>query len=76
MEQYLTFNSQSNLFGIISKYVREVFPLPELQPILDAPGDVVGLLNLRGQLLPVIQLAKRLGLPSQKFKLSDSVIKG
>ncbi|NJN23175.1 MAG: hypothetical protein HC810_00555 [Acaryochloridaceae cyanobacterium RL_2_7] len=74
MEQYLTFSSHSNVFGIISKYIREVFPLPELQPVVEAPGDVVGLLNLRGQLIPVLQLAKRLGFPAQKFKLSDSVI--
>ena len=74
MEQYLTFSSQSNIFGIMSQYIREVFPLPELQPVLEAPGDVVGLLNLRGQLIPVIQLAKRLGLSAKKFKVSDSVI--
>ena len=74
MEQYLTFSSQSNMFGLVSKHVREVFPLPELQTVVEAPGDVVGLLNLRGQLIPVIQLSKRLGMTHQKFQLSDSVI--
>ena len=74
MEQYLTFSSQAHQFGIVSEYVREVFPLPKLQTVMEGPGDVVGLLNLRGQLIPVIQLTKRLGLPRQPFQVSDSVM--
>lgn len=74
MKQYLTFCSESINFGLESSYVREIFPLPELESIAEAPGDVIGLLNLRGHIIPVIHLAKRLGLAQPHCQLSDSMI--
>lgn len=74
MKQYLTFSSDDLNFGLESIHVREIFPLPELQIIAEAPGDVIGLLNLRGRLTPIIHLAKRLGVGQPSCRLQDSVI--
>ena len=49
-------------------------PLPELQVMAEAPGDVIGLLNLRGRLTPIIHLAKRFGIAQPVCQLQDSVI--
>ena len=40
----------------------------------DAPGDIIGILNFRGTILPVMHLAKRLGQDGPTCQLSDSVI--
>ncbi|MEM9137716.1 MAG: chemotaxis protein CheW, partial [Cyanobacteria bacterium P01_F01_bin.42] len=74
MKQYLTFSADSITFGLESVYVREIFPLPALQTLAEAPGDVIGLLDLRGSLTPVIHLGKRLGLSTPSCRLQDSVI--
>jgi len=74
MKQYLTFRSESLHFGLETIYIREIFSLPELQSVVEAPGDVIGLLNLRGTVIPVIHLAKRLGIARPTCKITDSMI--
>jgi purine-binding chemotaxis protein CheW len=43
-------------------FVKEIAELGELSPVPGAPSQVLGLRNLRGQVLPVIGLAEVLGL--------------
>jgi purine-binding chemotaxis protein CheW len=71
---YLTFNLHDVQYGIDAKLVKEIFLLPELIPIAEAPIDIVGILNLRGKIVPVMHLDLRLGNPMQECKISDSVI--
>jgi purine-binding chemotaxis protein CheW len=71
---FLTFRLRQLQYGIPVSYVREIFPLPEINPVPEAPGDIIGLLNWRGKVLPVMHLDRRLGHPMQPCRLSDSVI--
>ena len=71
---YLTFELNSLWYGLKIDHIREIFKLPELTPIADAPGDIIGILNLRGDILPVMHLAKRLGQTVPACQVSDSVI--
>lgn len=71
---YLIFALKSMRYAIMASVVEEIFFLPELTPIPAAPADLVGLINLRGELLPVIDLTIRLGYPEPNYALSDSVI--
>lgn len=71
---YLIFSLHDLHYGIDALLVQEIFHLPELIPIVEAPTDIVGVLNLRGQIVPVMHLSLRLGNSSKKCYLSDSVI--
>jgi purine-binding chemotaxis protein CheW len=71
---FLTFRLREIQYGIPVTTVREIFPLPELTPVPEAPGDIIGLLNWRGKLLPVMHLDLRLGQAMQPCQLSDRVI--
>jgi purine-binding chemotaxis protein CheW len=71
---FLTFRLHRLQYGIPVSYVREIFPLPEINPAPDAPGDIIGLLNWRGKVLPIMHLERRLGQPLQSCHLTDSVI--
>lgn len=73
-QAYLTFELNDLQYGIDTAQVREIFQLPELTPIADAPGDIIGILNFRGKILPVMHLATRLGQDKLSCQLSDSVI--
>ncbi|MDF5725372.1 MAG: chemotaxis protein CheW [Rhizonema sp. PD37] len=74
-QSYLTFSLNKRLYGINTTYIKETFALPELTPILKASNDVVGTVNLRGDILPVMDLSFRFsGYQSADYSLTDSVI--
>jgi purine-binding chemotaxis protein CheW len=54
--------------------VQEIFFLPELTPVQEAPPDIVGVLNLRGNILPVMDLSLRFGHRSIQYQITDSTI--
>jgi purine-binding chemotaxis protein CheW len=71
---YLTFNLHDVRYGIKANFVKEIFFLPELTPIAEAPMDIVGILNLRGKIVPIMHLDLRLGNPMSECQVSDRVI--
>ncbi len=73
-KQYLTFHWHNLQYGIEAALVQELFPLPELTPIAEAATDIIGFLNLRGQIVPMIHLDLLQGHSVQGCYLSDYVI--
>ena len=61
-------------FAIEAASVREIVWLPKLTPIEEVPHYVVGVLNLRGFVVPVIDLNLRFGHASQPYRLDNKVI--
>ncbi|MEB3206744.1 MAG: chemotaxis protein CheW [Vampirovibrionales bacterium] len=57
-----TFYLDNDLFGVDILYVREINRQLDLTPVPRAPEFVEGLLNLRGQIVTVLDLKKRLGV--------------
>lgn len=54
--------------------VVEVLPAAEVTPLPAAPPVVRGLLNLRGEPLPVLDLRARVGLPERPAGVDDHVL--
>ncbi|HHP7229931.1 MAG TPA: chemotaxis protein CheW [Xenococcaceae cyanobacterium] len=73
-QSYLIFRLHHLLFGIPATLVKEIFQLPEVTPIPEAPTDIIGILNFRGTMLPIMHLDRRLGQTIQACTLTDSVI--
>ncbi|MBD2740232.1 chemotaxis protein CheW [Coleofasciculus sp. FACHB-1120] len=73
-KHYIVFSLNASLYGIEAFSVQEIFFLPELTPIVEAPPEMVGVLNLRGEILPVMDLHFRLGYGFPEYRLTDSVI--
>lgn len=71
---YLVFSLNESLYGIEAQTVQEIFFLPELTPVVEAPRDIAGVLNLRGEILPVMDLNLRFGHRRRNYRTSDSVI--
>lgn len=63
--QYCTFWVDSLYLGIDVHKVQEVMRTLETTPVPLAPTAVVGLINLRGQIVTAIDLRQRLGLPAR-----------
>lgn len=74
LSPYLLFDINRNHYAIHASVVEEVFFLPELTSIAEVPQDIVGMFNLRGTIVPVFDLPRRLGHHRQRYQLSDSLI--
>lgn len=55
-------------------YVKEVQRIVEISPIKELPGFVKGVINLRGEIIPVIDFAERAGLDETPVMLSTRLI--
>lgn len=73
-QPYLVFSLHDTLYGIEAKWVEEIFGLPELTPAIEAPLEIAGVFNLRGKILPVMDLAIRFGYRRHSYRTSDSII--
>jgi purine-binding chemotaxis protein CheW len=62
LQQLATFFVAGEMFGVDVKDVQEVLMAQEVTPVPLAPPHVVGLTNLRGQILPALDLRTRLGI--------------
>ena len=62
--KYLTFILGGGAFGIPILKVREIIRLVEITPIPRMPDYVRGVINLRGKIVPVIDLRMKFGLPN------------
>jgi purine-binding chemotaxis protein CheW len=52
-------------YAMESSYIREICPLRELTPLPGTPPFVLGLINLRGQVLSIIDIKKFFDLPEK-----------
>jgi purine-binding chemotaxis protein CheW len=61
----LEFRLAQERYAVESQYVQEVHPLKELTPVPCTPPFVVGIVNMRGRIVPVLDLKKLLDLPEK-----------
>jgi purine-binding chemotaxis protein CheW len=61
--EVVTFLLAYETYGLESRWVREIFPLRELTPLPWNPPFVAGVVNVRGRILPVIDIKKLFDLP-------------
>lgn len=59
--EYTTFQLDDQLFAVDILCVREINRILEVTPVQQAPSYVLGLSNLRGQVITVFDLSERLG---------------
>ncbi|HAZ12241.1 MAG: hypothetical protein A2X86_03300 [Bdellovibrionales bacterium GWA2_49_15] len=61
-QRYLTFSLGAENYAIPLLSVREVIAVPEITPMPFTPHHFLGLMNLRGQVISVIDLRGKLGI--------------
>ena len=62
--QYLTFLLSGEIFAIGVLNIKEIIGLRQITPVPSMPAYVLGVINVRGNVLPIVSLSKR-------FKLED-----
>jgi purine-binding chemotaxis protein CheW len=72
--EYVTAVIDGQLFGLPIARVQDVFVPARLTRVPLAPFEVAGVLNLRGRIITVIDMRRRLGLPARPTAASDMAI--
>ncbi len=65
LQQLVTFELFGEVFALPILDVREIIRITVITPVPQAPAFVEGVINLRGQIIPIVDLRKRFGLENQ-----------
>jgi len=63
--EVIAFTMLSENYCIESVFVKEVYPLKDFTPLPGVPSYILGIINVRGQILPVVDMKKLFGLPEK-----------
>ncbi len=64
VNKFLTFDLGKETYGIDILQIREIIGITNITAVPQAPDYVRGVMNLRGKIIPVADLRRRLGFPS------------
>ena len=74
MTDYVIFTTAGQLFGLPIEHVQDVFALANITRVPLASPEIAGVLNLRGRIVTVIDLANRLQLDAPRDATAPMVI--
>ncbi len=72
--KYLTFVIGKEEFGVAVLKVREIMGIQEITAVPQTPAYLKGVINLRGKVIPVIDLRLKFGLPSIDYTQRTCII--
>lgn len=72
--QLVTFVLGNDEFGVDILTVREIMHMLPITRVPNAPDFVEGVINLRGKILPIIDLRKRFGYPAREYDKRTRII--
>ncbi len=72
--QWVTFRLAGETYGINVMQVQEVLRYTEIAPVPGAPGYVLGIINLRGNVVTVIDTRNRFGLESGEMSDNTRIV--
>lgn len=72
--KYLTFGLGNEEFAIQVLKVREIMGVQEITAVPHMPGHVKGVINLRGKVIPVVDLRLKFGLPEVEYTQRTCIV--
>ncbi|MBI4913460.1 MAG: chemotaxis protein CheW [Acidobacteria bacterium] len=74
MTQYATFRVNDRLYGTDILSVREIIRVFDITPVPRTDGHIRGLINLRGQIVTILDLAVRLGMDRPEITDNSHIV--
>lgn len=74
INQWVTFRLGDETYGINVMQVQEVLRIPDIAPVPGSPAYVIGIINLRGNVVTVIDTRHRFGLSSTVLDDSSRIV--
>lgn len=66
-DRYMTFRIAEQNYGVEILHVTEIVGLQDIAEVPDVPSYVKGMINLRGNVIPVIDVRLRFGMPEREY---------
>jgi purine-binding chemotaxis protein CheW len=73
-EHLVTFILQREEYGVDVRLVQEIIRVTEITPVPRAPEAIRGVINLRGRIIPVVDLKRRLGLGETSVEARTRIV--
>ena len=73
-DKYLTFRVGEEDYGIEIRHVTEIIGIQKITAVPDMPEFVKGVINLRGKIIPVIDMRRRFGLEDRDYDERTCII--
>lgn len=66
-DKYLSFSLGNEEYGIEIRHIIEIIVLQEITKVPDMPDFIIGVINLRGHVISVMDIRKRFGLETRDY---------
>lgn len=74
MSLLVAFTLDQRRYALHLSAVERVVPVVDITPLPKAPDIVLGVVDVRGRIIPAINIRRRFGLPERQLILSDELI--
>jgi len=72
--KYLTFALAHEEYGVPVLKVREIIKMMDITTVPQVPPHIKGVINLRGKVIPIVDLRLKFGLPTQDYTERTCII--
>lgn len=72
--KYLTFYIENTVYGMELIHVIEIISIQSIAAVPDVPMYIKGIINLRGRIVPVMDVRLRIGLPERAYDEHTCII--
>ncbi len=70
----VVFGIDGQRYGLPLARVERVLPMVAVAPLPQAPAIALGVINFHGEVLPVVDVGRRLGLPAREYGLAAHLV--
>jgi purine-binding chemotaxis protein CheW len=72
--QFVVFTLDDQRYAVSLSVVERIVRVVEITPVPHTPEIVLGVINVQGWIIPVIDIRKRFHLPARELRLSDQML--
>ncbi|RMF04383.1 MAG: purine-binding chemotaxis protein CheW [Chloroflexi bacterium] len=73
-QMYLTFGVQHEVYAVNIAHVTEIVSMQKISDIPDVPDYITGVINLRGTVIPLMDMRLRFNLPQKEYTDRTAII--
>jgi len=74
INKFLIFKIQNEEYGIDINRIREIIGIQKITPLPNASGSLKGVINLRGTIVPVIDVRQEFNMKQKEYDYETSII--
>lgn len=73
-KQYVLFTLDEQCYALLLASVERAIRVVEITPLPKSPQIIIGVINVQGRIIPVVNTRRRFGLPERDIELNDQLL--